>query len=1778
MSKSLRLRTQVGKDQAVTFNLNQDFEFIEILSLKLSQTEIYTRQCADYGVVVGRISINNGFGVPNAKLSIFVPITPEDEFNPVISAIYPYKSPEEINEDGFKYNLLPYLPSYPGHSATGSFPDLEDVLTNNTAVEIYDKYYKFTVTTNDSGDFMLFGVPTGSQKLVMNVDLSDIGPFSQSPQDLIRLGLATDSQVDGVRFKTSENLFSLPQIVSATQQVTVNPLWGDEDLCQISITRADIDLTQTRNIEIKPTAIFMGSIFSDSDRGAIKKNCKPPIRAGNMCGLNSGPGQILAIRQTIKQDSDGRPVLEQFKLENNGNVIDENGTWLLDVPMNLDYIITNEFGEQVFSNDEKKGIPTRGKYRFKVKWNQSPDLSLPIRRANFLVPNIKEYGWLQDDNDPIEYSVNASNYKLLKASYSFSLDWNDYGLTGNTIGENMIQEAIDCKDRFFDMSYNKVYTISQLITRFTKGFLNRRFSGIKNITDDECESTSNRFPTNDAQFKPDLLFSMFSFLIIFISLIFRRLVLYLHVFCRFFEIILDLLEKIDRAPRPVPSMSGPINAVKGILKSLSGINLPLYSFPDCELCSCKPEGDSAGAIALGLSPTQQQSPFRNNSVLADLISAEQYAPNATNGSTDFTEVLQPFFAGFQSSNINKSWTFRTPNVLQFTREETFDPEASRTDFYFPLQIPIHERVTLQNAKSKFFGSGLNRNKIDPTNEGILNSSTSPQYSNDLYYLGGGTTQVKVAFNKQLNPPDEGYDFVYNGSTNKYQPTNLLNSEVYNNGNPNTKGYHYDNIFVLLTENQYESGVLLTFDNPFSYNDLNLSGTVNNQFGTSSVTGTPVNTGQSFINVSHTHPLTGQRLVTRYQISGDTGQNQFLRFPTGIEYYQVVKSMSVGEYYNKYNNNWSVDMQQLSFKNRVFSTWSQVGQLGIGVNYNYLCWNWSWFNAWDSYQDQSNVYITIMMRGVDPHSIEQPMKIGLGRFFGKLNHWDEIVEGNFKLNIPLQPNDGKDFGDLPTGVSQGQASDLANRCTRHNSTSNNNLGVDSSYTGGRLFYKSYNFKPSQQNWTTFNSPNVYNYINTNEFDDTLNIFAGFSPLAPSEQPDNTGLHKDVSDYARRTNINGRGLRITSGNYYSFASNPTPSVCGDLYQGSIYGNELGENSQPRYQYSYQKGECVEGIPFMGLVGSPSLDDGLSGVPSIVKNLFRMQRLQPVYFSRKYQETDFSMSNSERIVMRSDRLPTSDVYQNFQVNSMGGMANGNFAIYEVPIDGVVTSGQTQPPQPTFQIQEPEPIEEGDTPNKIAELLATFSCGSLVPIECYQPTPNGESVQITPSATCLFTSYERNGETYRTQFFIEGSCYSLVRPPYLQPANLLNDYALITEWTTRMNINFGACREVFSHLFVNNWINGSLYMLPFKTSRFFTGPNDNPPNQPYNKQCDQTVYLHPNTFNFYYRSAPYKASNSGVGQFLGREGNRVLGNIQGNNKNHMYPTTIMDLGPRDELQKFLSQSGNWDGYIMNKLDSTTFGDTSDLLNIFILSRLVNSSFTNVFKLRGTSVLSFFDERKKRFADADFSQMLATNSQFGIAAYDPENYPEPPPEDNTLSSSLYLRTNFTNKNDIVFGIFYDGDLQARDYISPKRTVYNEEADIGDPCALSTIPVTTQTVPFYLWNIKTNGSRDNIFGNQENDWLWDDFSYGYQSLDRLTPYNDSKIFQPNPNITQIKYHKGWIYNVENIFNEYTDQLDFDAEPGFPNQYLMGAPYYFYFGLVKGASAFDRFSAKWIEGE
>jgi hypothetical protein len=192
MIQKHRISTNIGKDQIVNLELKQDFDFLEVLSLRFTQQDVYSSMCSDYGVVCGRISVNNGLGVPNARVSIFVPQLEKHSNDPVISALYPYTEIGDKNSNNYRYNLLPSRKQHGGHEPTGTFFDQEDILTREEVLEVYETYYSYTVKTNSSGDFMIWGVPLGQQTIHVDVDLSDIGCFSLRPYDFMRQGDGVD--------------------------------------------------------------------------------------------------------------------------------------------------------------------------------------------------------------------------------------------------------------------------------------------------------------------------------------------------------------------------------------------------------------------------------------------------------------------------------------------------------------------------------------------------------------------------------------------------------------------------------------------------------------------------------------------------------------------------------------------------------------------------------------------------------------------------------------------------------------------------------------------------------------------------------------------------------------------------------------------------------------------------------------------------------------------------------------------------------------------------------------------------------------------------------------------------------------------------------------------------------------------------------------------------------------------------------------------------------------------------------------------------------------------------------------------------------------------------------------------------------------------------------------------------------------------------------------------------------------------------------------------------
>tara|TARA_Y100000389_G_C17462164_1_gene522618 strand:- start:1366 stop:4188 length:2823 start_codon:yes stop_codon:yes gene_type:complete len=258
----------------------------------------------------------------------------------------------------------------------------------------------------------------------------------------------------------------------------------------VGITRVDFDLRDS-GVEIEPSSTFMGSIITDDDNNYVSVGGVPAKEQGQLCNLTTGTGTIESIRHTILKEEDGcTPKLEKFNLDNGGKLIDGNGTWVTQLPMNLDYVVTNEYGQKVISDDPKIGIATKAKYRFRISFDGSGG---EVRSGRYLVPNLREYV----DNDQSK-------------SYSFSDKLEDYPETDTPV-EIYGSPANQTTDYFYEFLPNRVYTVANFIDNYRKNITpsstNRegnsrwRFLGIKSINpsaENRCTDITKEFPVNDA--------------------------------------------------------------------------------------------------------------------------------------------------------------------------------------------------------------------------------------------------------------------------------------------------------------------------------------------------------------------------------------------------------------------------------------------------------------------------------------------------------------------------------------------------------------------------------------------------------------------------------------------------------------------------------------------------------------------------------------------------------------------------------------------------------------------------------------------------------------------------------------------------------------------------------------------------------------------------------------------------------------------------------------------------------------------------------------------------------------------------------------------------------------------------------------------------------------------------------------------------------------------------------------------------------------------------------
>jgi len=1654
MGQSFRINTQVGVDRNLTFQLDQDFEFLEILSLQISQNDVYPRDCADFGVVVGRVVANSGFGIPNSKVSIFIPISEVDSLNDRIVELYPYTQPNDKNVDGYRFNLLPYLKSYSSHAATGTFPSREDVLEDPVVVDIYDKYYRFTVKTNESGDFMILGVPVGQQTIVMDLDLSDIGEFSLTPQDLIRIGRATEAQVAGNTFRTSSDLDTLPQIVNITKVFEVAPFWGEPEICQSSISRIDFDLRDEANIDIQPTAVFMGSFFSTTDEfmipaplgfgndppSLLTAGCKPKDNMGNLCDLTAGPGQLLSVRQTLIQDNQGRPILEEYRLENSGNVIDENGTWLVEVPMNLDYVTTNEDGQRVFSRDPRVGIPTKGKYRFKVKWQQSPTDTDPVKRGYFLLPNVREWGWRTPTIDP-NYSNVLSTNRELASSYYFGLDWTGYtDAVLATVRNQKLQAAINCEDTFYEMEYNKVYTPSGLIDQYKRGFSRGRFIGVKEIGNNDCATTVNKFPVNDGVKNFSTQFFLFAILMQFIQNIYPIILVVYHILGFVVNnIIVPLLNLFIRLQNVIGglliviggilivfALSGQLLIYAGIGLLIAGtklsliveriaefikfkpLRLPMITYPECSNCECNTSGLNGAGDA---TPTSLLTPLTSSGLYFEKIGDYSGLPPEILGddgepSGANTSVLTLIFSeaiGTRTSVADKIFENRsTQSQTQRLPDTLNDFGVPKKVFAISSDIPMAQRINIFNTRKKYF-DGVNR--------------------------------ISVSF-----------DYPSNTTTK-----------------------HFDNTLSILSQSSLEPGTLLTFVGVENTTDVNFKFSGNENFN--GISGVTLQSGSGSVTVNYATNQTTNTSKTYFLSSGSTITNY--KFPADLEYYQVLTAITVSDAFALAPGNAGLlkilnSSTEIDWARRDLGNWAPQTDFNIKTR-----------DFFSGFNDQ---YILILQRGVDPYSPLYVNRYGIGSILGLPNTDSLTFTAQTRLNIPIQS--------LPV----------------------NNISVQQHTSQNNIFYSSYFFEGGN-GYSAFTTSNVGYY---SAIDGNRNY---------SIYPDGGGTFGFVSDFLNTPNLNLVKIVTSKDSNDAFSNTPNPA-------------------------KYDATEDLSGADFYQIKISST------GNPNGSESVYYCFSLLPTVTATNNQ---LNMSNKSLNVLRTDRLPSSDFSDAEDFNSIVPVLqmNRGFTMYIIEAGGQDLVTTTYGAGADIVGNDIE-----DLPDAL-NVLDTFSCANMVSLSCY--SNSGSTVTIEPN--CPETDS------------VERGCYVFARRLIL---DLTKDLINFTEWGLRYRFFYALCQGVVSQTFSNNWVNGTLYAFPFAIRTLYGGNNQ------ISRRvfCKDLIYYNDDSNNFYYRSSPYDPTSD---RFIGKENNPFTLNGSINDYNLQMPVTIMNLGPKTDIFKELTLNPSDDGFVMNVLNPTSYGDTGDLLNLFVISRITNSAYllfiTTAFPgVVGTNLaINSLFSRPERRLDGDITQLLSINSEFGVLKFSSQNYQYDP---NSSSNPIFISRNPNGFS--VMGVFFSStteDLQYKDYLSPGRINFRPTPNSN--AFPYYYDLKSQRVPFYRWErddvaswVETIGTALNlgnsvgIFGTQSNNWATDNseiFSKNYQSLDRTDPSQPSYFLGSNSQLNDVSA-RGYLFNVDANGNN-------SATAGnYPSIYAVGAPNHFYFGLINGASALDRFKSKYLADE
>jgi hypothetical protein len=334
-------------------------------------------------------------------------------------------------------------------------------------------------------------------------------------------------------------------------------------------------------------------------------------------------------------------------------------------------------------------------------------------------------------------------------------------------------------------------------------------------------------------------------------------------------------------------------------------------------------------------------------------------------------------------------------------------------------------------------------------------------------------------------------------------------------------------------------------------------------------------------------------------------------------------------------------------------------------------------------------------------------------------------------------------------------------------------------------------------------------------------------------------------------------------------------------------------------------------------------------------------------------------------------------------------------------------------------------------------------------------------PAGQVIYKEKIKGGECSRC---FTWSGYSEIRNglfTIIPAANITNweaNFAAIGEYCRRKLVGKMFCEGLVNYSFLDNWLSGSLYFFPFK-SRIVWDDEQNLDLSVYaTSYCEDLVYFKVGTVTnpdkrFYYRSSWY---NPVTNKFASARGTLA------------HPTTLVDLGPRDEFIKEICVDPNLDPNcsVVRNIGSTSYQDIKGILGLYINYKLDVASPSNTGDINSFFKNTGFDSRlpskmRGKVLNGDIIQLMSMNSEVGIDGFD-------------LLSKKYEMYNPIVLDPDVYVNFFKSQSDSGSQNGPlpvqlkldENDGYRVRACLNEPGRLTE---SSQVVPFYLWEKNGTG-------------------------------------------------------------------------------------------------------------